>query len=78
LERMRSFLHKQQLVDVTFFDALEDESDKLAERLRDGVRALPDPQTDVIFANVYAQEHPLVDEEREQFAAYLASFAASS
>ncbi len=40
------------------------------------VRAMPDPDHFAIFENVYADGHALVDEERAQFAAYQASFAA--
>lgn len=75
LERMRSFLHKQQLVDATYFDELEAEAEALAVRLRDGVRSLPDPDVSAMFENAYAEDHPLVDEEREQFYRYQASFA---
>ena len=72
---MRSFLWKNQLVDQDFFDSLEQESEALAVRLREGCRALPDPDPLSIFDDVYAEDHPLVNEERETFAAYLASFA---
>ena len=71
---MRSFLHKQQLVDSTFFDELDSESEALAVRLRDGVRALADPTIDVMFDFAYSEPHALVTEEREQFASYIAGF----
>jgi 2-oxoisovalerate dehydrogenase E1 component alpha subunit len=35
---------------------------------------MPDPPTMAIFEHVYADGHSLVDEERAQFAEYLASF----
>ena len=75
LERMRSFLHKQQLVESGFFDELEADAEALAVRLRDGVRALPDPTIDVMFDYAYSEPHSLVSEEREQFTRYLAGFA---
>ncbi len=74
VERMRSFLWKSQLVDQDFFDALEVESEELAVRLRDGCRALPDPSPMEMFEYPYAEPHPLVEEERAAFAAYLESF----
>ena len=64
IERMRSFLWKNQLADQDFFDALEDESEALAVRLREGCRALPDPAPLSMFDHVYAEPHPLVAEER--------------
>lgn len=75
LERLRSFLHKQQLVDADFFDSLDAEAEALAERLRTSVRALPDPEVSEIFSNAYAEPHPLVAEEQEYLKTYLAGFA---
>jgi pyruvate dehydrogenase E1 component alpha subunit len=74
IERMRSFLWKNQLVDQAFFDALDVESEELAVRLRAGCRAMPDPDPLEIFEHVYAGPHSLVSEERAAFAAYLESF----
>ena len=74
IERLRSFLYKQQLVDTDFFEAVDAEAEALAVHLRDGCRSLPDPQPLDIFANVYAEPHPLVDEERAAFDTYLQSF----
>ena len=78
IERMRSFLWKNQLADQDFFDALEVESEALAVRLREGCRALPDPAPLSMFDHVYAEPHPLVAEERAAFSDYLGSFEAAS
>jgi pyruvate dehydrogenase E1 component alpha subunit len=74
LERLRSFLWRQQVVDQSFFDAVESEAEQLAVRLRDACRGMADPEPDAIFANVYAEPHPLVEEERAIYAAYLDGF----
>ena len=76
IERLRSFLYKQQLVDDTFFDALDADAEALAVRLRDGCRALPDPTPLDMFEHAYAEPHSLVSAERAAFSAYLESFAA--
>jgi len=76
LERVRSYLHKQQLVDDDYFDSLQQESDSLAQRLRDGVRSLPDPAPDAMFEHAYAEGHSVVERQRREFADYLAGFAA--
>ncbi|MCZ3388919.1 MAG: thiamine pyrophosphate-dependent dehydrogenase E1 component subunit alpha [Actinomycetia bacterium] len=76
LERVRSFLHKQQLVDDGFFAELDNEAELLAQRLRDGVRALPDPSTEEMFAHAYAEPHALVERQRDEYAQYLADFVA--
>jgi len=78
LERVRSFLHKQQLVDTTFFDELDVEAEALAVHLRDGVRALVDPDVSAMFEHTYAEDHSLVTAERAQFQEYLASFSEGS
>jgi len=74
IERVRSFLWRQQLAAQTFFDEVEDQAQTLAERLREGCRSMPDPPTDTMFANAYAEPHQQVSEEQAAFAAYLASF----
>jgi pyruvate dehydrogenase E1 component alpha subunit len=74
LERMKSFLYKQQLVDASYFDDLQAESDALAARLREGCLSMPDPEPLELFDQVYAEQHPLIDEQREETAAYLESF----
>ena len=75
LERVRSYLHKQQLVDDDFFEALQAESDALAQRLRDGVRTLPNPEPDAMFEHAYVEPHSTVERQRREFAEYLAGFA---
>ncbi|TSB22993.1 pyruvate dehydrogenase (acetyl-transferring) E1 component subunit alpha [Streptomyces benahoarensis] len=73
--RLRRYLEAEGFVDDAYFAAVEEESEALGKRVRDVVRAMPDPDTMAIFENVYADGHALVDEERAQFAAYQASFA---
>ncbi|MFF8291555.1 pyruvate dehydrogenase (acetyl-transferring) E1 component subunit alpha [Streptomyces sp. NPDC016309] len=73
--RLRTYLEKQGLADAAFFEELETESETLGKRVREAVRAMPDPDHMAMFDHVYADGHALVDEERAQFAAYQASFA---
>jgi 2-oxoisovalerate dehydrogenase E1 component alpha subunit len=74
IERVRSFLWRQQLADQGFFDGIEAEAEALAVRLRQGCRSLPDPPPDRMLDCVYAEPHPLVQQERAELAAYLDSF----
>ncbi|MFD6414974.1 pyruvate dehydrogenase (acetyl-transferring) E1 component subunit alpha [Streptomyces sp. NPDC060194] len=76
--RMRTYLEKAGLADAAFFEELEAESEALGKRVRETVRAMPDPDLMAIFENVYADGSALVDEERAQFAAYQASFEGSA
>ncbi|AQA12954.1 MULTISPECIES: pyruvate dehydrogenase (acetyl-transferring) E1 component subunit alpha [Streptomyces] len=72
--RLRTLLTREGLADDAYFAGLEEESDALAKRVRDAVRAMPDPDDMAMFEHIYADGHALVDEERAQFAEYQASF----
>ncbi|MGW3244786.1 pyruvate dehydrogenase (acetyl-transferring) E1 component subunit alpha [Streptomyces sp. NPDC001070] len=72
--RLRAYLEKDGIADEAFFAGIEEESEALGKRVREAVRAMPDPDPMSIFENVYADGHALVDEERAQFSEYLASF----
>ncbi|EST26629.1 pyruvate dehydrogenase E1 subunit alpha [Streptomycetaceae bacterium MP113-05] len=76
--RLRAYLEKEKLADPEFLESIEAESDTMAKRVREAVRAMPDPDPMAMFEHTYADGHALVDEEREQFAQYLASFADES
>ncbi|WP_432003428.1 pyruvate dehydrogenase (acetyl-transferring) E1 component subunit alpha [Streptomyces sioyaensis] len=72
--RLRTYLEAEGIVDEAYLASIDEESETLGKRVRDAVRAMPDPDDMAIFENVYADGHALVDEERAQFAAYQASF----
>ena len=74
LERMRSFLHKQQLVDADFFDGVQHDADELAARIRKGCLEMPDPDPASMFGDVYAEITPLLREQQAEFIAYQAGF----
>jgi pyruvate dehydrogenase E1 component alpha subunit len=74
ISRLRTYLQSRGLVDDAFFTELQAESDQLAAHVREGCLALPDPDPLSMFDHVYVDEHPLVQEERREFAAYRASF----
>ncbi len=75
IRRLKAYLQAEGMVDDAYLASIEEESEALGKRVRDAVRAMPDPDHMAIFENVYADGHALVDEERAQFAAYQASFA---
>jgi pyruvate dehydrogenase E1 component alpha subunit len=77
IARLKAYLVKQSLADGAYFAEIGTESDALGKRVREGVRNMQDPDVMAIFENVYADGHVLVDEERRQFAEYLASFEES-
>ena len=74
IERVKAYLVRGGIADQAFFDAIEAESDELAAHVRKGCLEMQDPEPLSIFDHVYAERHPLVEEEREQFARYLETF----
>ena len=74
LERMKSFLYRQQLVDSDFFGQLEADADELAARIRKGCLEMTDPDPLSMFDDVYAEQTQLLADEKAQFAAYLSGF----
>jgi 2-oxoisovalerate dehydrogenase E1 component alpha subunit len=74
IERLRSYLLATDQADQAFLDELEAESDQIAAELRKGCLEMRDPSPMSMFDHVYAEEHPLVDEERAVFGTYLDSF----
>jgi 2-oxoisovalerate dehydrogenase E1 component alpha subunit len=74
IARLRACLVKEGLADEEYLAGIEAESEALGKRVREGVRNMPDPGAMAVFEHVYADGHALVDEERVQFADYLASF----
>jgi 2-oxoisovalerate dehydrogenase E1 component alpha subunit len=74
LERMKAFLYKQQIVDAAFFEGVEHDADELAARIRKGCLEMPDPDPMSMFDMVYDETTPLLEQQRSEFATYLAGF----
>ncbi|MEV5897712.1 pyruvate dehydrogenase (acetyl-transferring) E1 component subunit alpha [Nonomuraea fuscirosea] len=74
IERVKSYLFKNELADQAFFDSVEAEADQLGADLRRRCLAMPDPEPLEIFDHVYREPHSLIDRERAQFAGYLEGF----
>jgi 2-oxoisovalerate dehydrogenase E1 component alpha subunit len=75
IERVKVFLARQGIADRHFFDTVDNEAHELAVLVRDGVRSMPEPPAEALFDNVYAERHPLMEQERLRLRAYEASFA---
>jgi 2-oxoisovalerate dehydrogenase E1 component alpha subunit len=73
--RMRRLLERTHAADDTFFGEVADEAAREAVHLRERVLSMPDPQPLEMFEHVYAGGSAEVDEQREAFAQYLATFA---
>jgi pyruvate dehydrogenase E1 component alpha subunit len=75
IERVKAYLVRSGGADAEFFAGVDSEAEQLGRRIRKACLEMPDPQPLAIFEHVYAGPNALVDAEREQYAAYLDSFA---
>jgi 2-oxoisovalerate dehydrogenase E1 component alpha subunit len=74
IERFKRWLMTTGRADTDFFDAVEEESDELGSSVRERCLALPDPAGTEMFDHVYADPHPVMQREREEFERYQSSF----
>jgi pyruvate dehydrogenase E1 component alpha subunit len=74
IARLRACLEANGWADQDFFDEVDRDCAEAGQQLRRQVRAMPSPTDEQIFEHVYAEDHPLVSEERAAHAAYEASF----
>jgi 2-oxoisovalerate dehydrogenase E1 component alpha subunit len=77
IKRVRLLLERENLADNAFFADVDDSAAQQALDLRERVLAMPDPDPLTLFDHVYPEGSPELDEQREQFAAYQASFEGS-
>ena len=73
IERMHAFLRGRGASDAFFAD-VEAEAAATADDIRTRTNALGGLDRDEMFAHVYSEPHPLVDEQRAWLAGYEASF----
>ncbi|MCW2716983.1 pyruvate dehydrogenase (acetyl-transferring) E1 component subunit alpha [Pseudonocardia sp.] len=74
IERVRVNLVREHGVGQEFFDGIQVESDELAARFRRFCVDMPPPAPDRMFSEVYAEPSPVLEEQREAYLAYHASF----
>lgn len=73
---MRVYLRALGLLDDIAQQALDREAEALATRMRDGCRALPDPEPLSMFDHVYAGTDARVESQRRNVADLLAGVEA--
>ena len=76
IERVRAYLTRQAGVSQAFFDDVEQEARKLAEHIRTGCRALPDPTPESVFANVHVTMPDDLIEQRADFVDFVSAVTA--
>jgi 2-oxoisovalerate dehydrogenase E1 component alpha subunit len=75
IERVRAYLVRTGQAEPEFFADVEEQAKRVGAGVREACRTMVDPPTLSIFDNVYAEPTAIVRAEREQYAAYLDSFA---
>ena len=73
IARMRAYLEGRG-ASATFFEGVEKEAADAADDLRTRTLALPNPAPATMFAHVYSEPHPVMDEQRAWLAEYESSF----
>ena len=77
LTRLEKHLRAAGLADDEFFETLAAEGQAMADKLRKDVLAMSSPGFTEAFTDVYAEAHPLIQEELEFHRRYEAGFADS-
>ncbi|WP_166987779.1 thiamine pyrophosphate-dependent enzyme [Canibacter zhoujuaniae] len=77
INRLAHYLRSQGVTDE-FFASVDDTAASEAHRVREALLSIEKGHPDSMFAHVYAENHPLIDEQRAWMAAYEASFEESA
>jgi len=75
LVRLETYLRENKLVDDAFFEQLVLDADAMAAKVREDAMAFPVPPLVKSFEQVYAEAHPLIQEELAWHLEYEAGFA---
>ncbi|MGO1538888.1 MAG: thiamine pyrophosphate-dependent enzyme [Leucobacter sp.] len=73
IARLEEFLRSRGIGDE-FFEETRAAADVEAKETRDAILNLPFPEADSMFANVYSEPHPRIEEQREWLDRYESSF----
>jgi pyruvate dehydrogenase E1 component alpha subunit len=74
IERVKAYLVRSGAAGTSFFEEVDAEAGRLGARIREACRSMPDPVPLSAFEHVYTGPQPIIDAERETYAAYLESF----
>jgi pyruvate dehydrogenase E1 component alpha subunit len=74
IERVKAYLTRRGRGEEAFFAEVETEASDMASDLRTRCLALPDPHMLEFFDYVYAEQTPHLEEQKANYAEYLATF----
>ncbi|MEV6428903.1 pyruvate dehydrogenase (acetyl-transferring) E1 component subunit alpha [Nocardia sp. NPDC051463] len=72
IDRLRKLLERESLWDEAFERRVAAQADEIAHQVRSATIDMPDPAPMALFEHVYATPHPLITQERSEYAQYLA------
>lgn len=78
LDRIEALLHDAGSIDDEYLAGVTMAADTTAAELRRGCLGTVEPKPMSLFDNVYAEPHPLIDQERDEYRAYLTEIEAGS
>ncbi|MGI8677118.1 MAG: pyruvate dehydrogenase (acetyl-transferring) E1 component subunit alpha [Jatrophihabitans sp.] len=76
LERVRAYLSREAAYDPDFFASVDAEAKALAEHIRAGCRALPDPTPASVFENVHVSMPDELRAQRDDFVDFVSAVSA--
>jgi pyruvate dehydrogenase E1 component alpha subunit len=74
IARVEVYLKRNGFADDAFFADVAAEAERLGADLREGCKAMPDPEPLSLFDHVYSDVPPELQAQRDGYAAYLDSF----
>ncbi len=74
IARVKVWLDRNGLAGKDFYESIATEADELGHTLREGCKAMPDPEPMSMFDHVYADMPPELLAQRDGFAEYLETF----
>jgi pyruvate dehydrogenase E1 component alpha subunit len=75
ISRLRTYLEQRGAFGPELETRVAEVADRVARELRAGISGLDDPPALDLFAHVYAEPHPGLDRQRDEYARYLDGFA---
>jgi len=74
IARIEALLKRHGVASESFLKKVDHEADELGERLREGCKALPNPDPRAIFDHAYSDLPDILATQRAEFVSYLDSF----
>ncbi|MGO2608089.1 MAG: thiamine pyrophosphate-dependent enzyme, partial [Brachybacterium tyrofermentans] len=72
--RLRRHLEQLGEIDEAFIARCDEEAHDLAMQLHHHIHGMEDPDPVGMFTHAYAEPHPIVEAERDQYLEYIAQF----